>query len=58
MDLEDELKKFSDQQNLQHRIHHHAKIKVGYKTWICRFLDMTVQIHILVFDLLGSYQYT
>ncbi|XP_009420712.2 kinesin-like protein KIN-12F [Musa acuminata AAA Group] len=27
VDLEDELKKFSDQQNLQHRIHHHAKIK-------------------------------
>ncbi|CAL9098669.1 unnamed protein product [Musa textilis] len=27
VDLEDELKKFSDHQNLQHRIHHHAKIK-------------------------------
>ncbi|KAJ8478415.1 hypothetical protein OPV22_022142 [Ensete ventricosum] len=27
VDLEDELKKFSDQQNLQLRIHHHAKIK-------------------------------
>lgn len=28
MELEDELKKLSNQQNLQHRIHHHAKIKV------------------------------
>lgn len=28
MELEDELKKLSSQQNLQLRIHHHAKTKV------------------------------
>lgn len=27
--LEDEIKKLSGQQNLQQRIHHHAKIKVA-----------------------------
>jgi len=28
LDLEEEIKKLSGQQNLQQRIHHHAKIKV------------------------------
>lgn len=28
MELEEEIKKLSGQQNLQQRIHHHAKIKV------------------------------
>jgi hypothetical protein len=28
-DLEDEIRKLSGQQNLQQRIHHHAKIKVA-----------------------------
>lgn len=30
MELEDELEKFSDQQNLHQRIHHHAKTKARY----------------------------
>ena len=40
MELEEEIKKLSGQQNLQQRIHHHAKIKVGFyhftflKAWV------------------------
>ena len=30
MELEDEVQKLSEQKNLHHRIHHHAKIKAGY----------------------------
>lgn len=36
MELEEEMKKLSGQQNLQQRIHHHAKIKVRFyhSTWL------------------------
>jgi len=30
LELEEEIKKLSGQQNLQQRIHHHAKIKVRF----------------------------
>lgn len=49
MELEDEVKKLSSQQNLQQRIHHHAKIKAGYKELRIYRLDISYTYFSFIF---------
>ncbi|XP_042378501.1 kinesin-like protein KIN-12E isoform X1 [Zingiber officinale] len=44
MELEDEVKKFSNHQNFQHRIHHHAKIKEENTMLKIENEDMTLRL--------------
>ncbi|XP_019702656.1 kinesin-like protein KIN-12F isoform X1 [Elaeis guineensis] len=45
MELEDEVKKFSSQQNLQQRIHHHAKIKEENSLLRLQNEDLNAKLH-------------